>query len=223
MIDLSAILNNAQGAKAANSRDRLAQDKDTFLRLLTTQLQNQDPLNPMDSTEFTNQLVAFSGVEQQIQANQTLANLQTMSILNLSTMGLGYIGLNVDIAGNNLTFDGQTPISMSYNLLEPAANARLSIVDDTGATVFSTPAEISQGKHEFTWDGRDGSGQLLPQGNYKVQISAINDAGKTIGTSTIVPGWVEGIETGDDGNVLLLVGNNKIPITDVRKARVPGA
>ncbi len=223
-MDIQAAANNtAQNAKLKDSADRLNQNFDTFLTLLTTQLKNQDPLNPMDSNEFTNQLVNFSGVEQQIRANQTLDNLLTLNKMNMTSLGLGFIGLNVNTTGDTMEFDGTNTLPFSYTLEKEAKAAQINIIDSDGATVFTARAEITAGKHNFTWDGKDTNGATLPAGIYKVRIGATDELQKPVNSTTIVPGHVSGIESGDDGSIMLIINGAKIPLTDVKSARESGA
>lgn len=214
----SAANNTAQNTKLKDAGSRLNENFDTFLTLLTTQLKNQDPLNPMDSNEFTNQLVNFSGVEQQIRTNQTLDNLLTLNTLNMTTLGLGFIGLNVRTTGNTMSFDGTSPLSITYTLEGEADANNIHIIDKDGATVLTMRGELSPGKHDFTWDGKDMNGATVPAGQYRVQIGATDHQGKPVGASTIVPGHVSGIESADDGTILLIINGTKVPLTDIKSA-----
>lgn len=214
----SAASNTAQNTKLKDASTRLNENFDTFLTLLTTQLKNQDPLNPMDSNEFTNQLVNFSGVEQQIRSNQTLDNLLTLSTLNMTTLGLGFIGLNVRTTGDTMSFNGTAPLSFTYTLEAEARTNNIHIIDKDGATVFTAQGEVIPGKHEFTWDGKDSNGAPLPAGQYRVQIGAVDAQGKPIASSTVVPGHVSGIESAEDGTIMLIINGAKVPLTDVKSA-----
>lgn len=223
-MDVSAAVNNTgKNAKLTDSSTRLTDTFDTFLTLLTTQLKNQDPLNPMDSNEFTNQLVNFSGVEQQIRTNQTLDNLLTLNTLNLTTLGLNYIGLDVNTTGDTMTYDGTNPLTFSYALKDEAKVANINILAKDGSTVFTTRGEITAGSHNFTWDGKGTNGAVLPAGIYTVKIGATDALDKPVVSSTIVPGYVSGIETADDGTVDLIINGQKVPITDIKAARLPSA
>jgi len=221
-MEVSSVLQSlTKDSQAAAADKKLGQDFDTFLNLLTTQLQNQDPLDPMKSAEFTNQLVAFSGVEQQIRTNDALGKLLTLKSVDLTSIGIGYIGLDVETSGRSFEFDGATPAALSYTLPEEADATQISIVNENGSTIFTTSGEVEFGKHEFTWDGRDVLGQLVPPGTYTVNVAAGVDD-KSLSVPTTVPGHVSGIETTEIGEVLLLIGNKKVPITDVTKATEVG-
>lgn len=219
----AAAANGLNNEKLKQSSVSLNQNFDTFLTLLTTQLKNQDPLNPMDSNEFTNQLVNFSGVEQQIRTNQTLDNILTLNTLSMTSLGLGFIGLNVNTTGDTMQYDGTNSLSFTYKLESEAKTAKINIIDKDGVSVFSTAAEQTAGNHNFTWDGKDNNGATVPAGIYTVRIGATDATDKPINTSTIVPGHVSGIETADDGTIMMIVNGAKVPLTDIKSAREAGA
>src|SRR3954452_2810695 len=108
-------------ATTKTASNKLSQDYTTFLKLLTTQLQNQDPMSPMDSSQFTNQLVQYSQVEQQIGQNDKLEKLVKMQSNNQTQASLGFIGLDVEATGSAFTYDGSSPAKMSYTLPETPA------------------------------------------------------------------------------------------------------
>ncbi|MCK4944763.1 MAG: flagellar hook assembly protein FlgD, partial [Alphaproteobacteria bacterium] len=149
---------------AAKDSTMLNQNFDQFLLLLTTQLKNQDPLAPMDSTQFTNQLVSFSGVEQQIKMNDTMSKMLDMSQTNQTTLGLSYIGLNVALDGNQFEYPGSGVMQMSYNMPSDAAAGTVTILDKDSNVVYSQNAELSTGKHKFYWSGQDQNGTPAPAG-----------------------------------------------------------
>lgn len=211
---------SSTAASATNSADRtqLAQGFDQFLRLLTTQLQNQDPLSPMDSTEFTNQLVSFSSVEQQIKINENLNQLLKVSAASQATLGLSYIGLNVDMAGSQFLYDGTNPARMSYTLPTDALRSTISIVDANGSVVYSQSGEIDKGTYEFAWNGKDQSGNDLPSGAYELRVGALDKDNKNLTVSTKVSGIVAGIETDESGEILLLINGQKVPMSTISRA-----
>lgn len=214
---------NTSGMQNTSSQatvSRLNQDFDQFLRLLTTQLQNQDPLNPMDSTEFTNQLVAFSQVEQQIKTNDQLESLLAFQTLNLTAVGLSFIGKNVEITDSNFFKTADSSATMSYVMPEGAAKGTVTITDADGRTVYKADADITSGTHKFTWDGKDTNGVAVPEGTYTLKVSAMDVNEKSLNLTTFVPGYVEGIETGDDGNLNVIVNGRLVPVTSVRKATI---
>jgi flagellar basal-body rod modification protein FlgD len=217
-VTLTGAANNAQ--KTAVQSQKLAGDFTDFLTLLTTQLQNQDPLNPMDSTEFTNQLVQFSQVEQSINTNQKLDALVAMQLNNASSIALGYVGMDVSYPSTELAFDGATPVKVNYSLSTAAATAKITVVNQAGDVVYTGDAPKLSGLNTLAWDGTMSNGLKAPAGTYGIKIGAIDADGKSIDTQTIVSGRVKGIET-QNGIVHVLVGERAVPVTSIINAVVP--
>ncbi len=214
----------ATASNATKDTTILNENFDQFLLLLTTQLKNQDPLAPMDSTEFTNQLVSFSGVEQQIKMNDTLTELLALSQANQTnqtTLGLSYIGLNIALQGNMFEYPGDGVVKMSYNLPSDAAAGTITILDENNNVVYSQEAELSSGKHQFYWNGQDQEGTPVSAGAYQIQVNAVDNDQNSIAATTIVPGMVTGIMTADDGSIDLIIGTlyqQSIPLSSVTQA-----
>jgi flagellar basal-body rod modification protein FlgD len=205
----------------ATDRADLAQNFNQFLTLLTTQLKHQDPLSPMDSAQFTSQLVSFSQVEQQIKTNDNLAKLVSMTNTNQTTLGLSYIGLNVDMKGTKFEHAGTGSVSMAYTLPAEASVVSISIVDKDGKTVYTQSGDGTKGLHSFTWDGKDQNGDAAPAGVYNMLVGALDKDQKSIGVATTVPGYVSGIMTADDGTINLIIGRQStqvIPLSSVTQA-----
>lgn len=206
---------------AAKDANMLNQNFDQFLLLVTTQLKNQDPLAPMDSTQFTNQLVSFSGVEQQIKMNDTMSKMLDMSQTNQTTLGLSYIGLNVAMESNQFEYPGSGITQMSYIMPSDAVAGTVTILDKDNNVVYSQNAELSSGKHKFYWDGQDQDDIPVPAGAYTIHVSAIDKEQKNISTTTIVPGMVTGVMTANDGNIDLIIGSlyqQTVPLSSVTQA-----
>lgn len=206
--------------KTATSKDKLSKDYTEFLKLLTTQLQNQDPLNPMDSTEFTNQLVQFSQVEQAINSNQKLDSLLSLQLSNVASTALGYVGLDINYTSAELNFDGAKPVNINYALNTAATTSKINIINKDGNVIYSANAGTDTGKHAFKWDGKTTDGLTAPAGTYTVRIDALDADGKAISTTTVVSGHVHGIET-QDGVINLLVGDRAVPVGNVLNATQP--
>jgi len=216
-VTLSGSITDAQ--KTNQSGFKLAEDFSQFLTLLTTQLQNQDPLNPMDSSEFTNQLVQFSQVEQAINGNQKLDSLVNLQLASISSVALGYVGMDVMYRSADMNYDGETPVQVNYGLSEDAFKAEVNIFDEAGSLVYSEDVPKTVGAHEFVWDGSHiGGGQVEP-GTYSVHIDAFDKNDKVIDTSTVVSGRVRGIES-QDGLIFLLIGERAVALGNVINATV---
>lgn len=195
----------------------LADNFDTFLALLTTQLQNQDPLDPLDSSQFTEQLVQFSSVEQAINANKKLDQLVQLQTSNQLNGAVAYIGQTVEVVANQLLLkDGVGRIS--YGLDGNAAQTIVNIVDQAGRTVRTVNGETAAGRHEFEWDGRATNGAPVPDGVYNFTVTAVDADDKTVETVTASIGRVTGVETVDD--VLTLnIGALGVPFDSVFAVR----
>lgn len=218
MVDITAASLSQDIAQTQANSQKLSQDFDDFLVLLTTQLQNQDPLSPMDSTEFTNQLVGFSQVEQQINSNQKLEQLLGLQLASASTVSLGYVGMDVNFIGNETYFDGTHEPEIFYVLDETAAQSTIRITNSSGETVRTLNAEGNAGQHNITWDGKDDNGTTVPEGEYRIIVDALDSDGNAINTSTAVPGYVQGIEAKNGVTYLRLQGDTLISVNAVLSA-----
>jgi flagellar basal-body rod modification protein FlgD len=201
----------------------LNQDFDQFLRLLTTQLQNQDPLSPMDSAEFTNQLVQFSGVEQQIKTNTQLENLLAMQTLNLTALGLSFIGKDIEMPGQKFQTDGEGGADLTYMMPAGAKTGTLTILDKDSNVVYSTTPSFDEGSHTLKWDGKNKDGNLMPAGTYEVRVAALGENNAALNVQTYVPGYVQSLESADDGSLYLIVNGEQVSLTDVRKVSQPSS
>lgn len=215
-MEINTVSNTAQnGATAA--RTRLATDFDNFLILLTTQLTNQDPLDPLNSNEFVQQLVSFTGVEQAVNTNLNLENMIDLFKAGQIASAVSYLGTTVETAGNTIRLtDGQAPFS--YSLPEAAASSSITVADDSGTVVFSGPGQTTVGEHQLIWDGRDLNGVLQADGIYTLKVSALDNNGGLIPISTRVSGRVTGIETVDN-SIMLTINGTQVPIEDVISIR----
>ncbi len=209
-------INNALdfAQSTANSSAQLAEDFDSFLVLLTTQLQNQDPLSPMDSTEFTSQLVAFSGVEQQINANKKLDSLVSLNLGSSFSSSLNYVGKNVSYVSSESYFNGSDPISFDYAIDGSAADTTINIFNESGDLLLSQEVNSHDGITSFTWDGKDENGIMQPAGTYKVRVDALDSKNEPLTATTVVNGHVSGIET-QNGTTFLLIGDRAVSIGNI--------
>lgn len=190
-----------------------------FLTLLTTQLKNQDPLNPMDSKDFTNQLISLASAEQQIAQTQKMGQLLEINQATAVNMALNYIGKEVDYVGGDMQFKG-SPVNIKYFLEGDAQRTKISVADENGKVVFTTDGKKTAGSHAFEWDGKDSEGNVVPVGNYKVSIGAQNAEGKAVQTYAIVPAVVSAVETAG-GQVLLIINGKQVSIGAVQAVRQP--
>lgn len=178
-MDVTTTPNTLDPAKTANvpiveaeetSSSALASDFETFLRLLTTQLQNQDPSKPLDSTEFVAQLASFSAVEQQINTNTKLDELITQVNGGMTSDLSKWIGAEVK-SDAAVRFEG-APVDVSFTIPQSANTAQLIVTDDSGAEVDRRTIDITS--TEFSWDGIDSSLTAQPAGDYSFQIETFD-------------------------------------------------
>jgi flagellar basal-body rod modification protein FlgD len=204
---------SAQASAAENAEKGLTESFDTFLTLLTTQLRYQDPLEPMDSAEFTNQLVQFTEVEQSISTNKQLEQLIGMQNANQAVSAIGYIGNTVEATGTSMPLvDGAA--EMTYTLPENAETASVLIFNAAGQLVQSIDAPTIAGKHTVAWNGEASDGSTMPDGTYTIAVSARNANSDVLEVPTGIVGKVTGTQNDETGAHLsigsVLVGLDKI-------------
>lgn len=205
----------------ARSSAKLAENFDTFLNLLTAQLKNQDPLEPMDANQFTQQLVQFSGVEQAIQTNKKLDTLADLVRGQSGGTAVGYLGREVTARSADARLeDGQA--SWHYRLDGSAAKVALLVQDGAGKIVAALPGESGAGTHDAVWDGTDANGRKLPEGIYTLSVAAQNEDGQEIGTAVTLDGRVSGVEMAADGPSLV-VGGVAVRLEDVLAIHEPAS
>jgi len=212
-MDITTIGSGAEVETKSASRNKLAKDLDSFLQLLTSQLKNQDPLSPMDSTEFTNQLVQFAQVEQQINSNESLTSLIGLSQQNIVTSAVNYMGKTVEANSPNFPLQ-QGSAKVAYGLLDEAQSTAIIIRDAAGQIVYSTTGEKTKGVHPLTWDGKSSGGQQLPDGTYKIEVTALSKDGEAVETYTTAFGKVTGVTT-KDGQTLVVMDKLGVPIDKI--------
>lgn len=192
-------------SKSASSLTQLSSDLDNFLTILTTQLQYQDPLSPMDTHEFTNQLVQFAGVEQSIQQNKNLESLISLQETNNMVGAVSYIGKEVEVTGQTTKLENGGA-AFNYTMPEDAAAAIIAIYDANGTQVYSGKAETAAGTHTILWDGKANNGDTQDDGYYTIQIAAANADGEQIDPTYTVRSVVTGVGIEDDTPFLDLDG-----------------
>lgn len=219
MVD--AVTNTAATNAAASSgagRKRLAESFDTFLTLLTAQLKNQDPMSPMDSTQFTQQLVQMTGVEQQLETNDLLKQVVAQGNQGLSS-AVSLIGKEVRAASNEAGL-ANGKAEWSYNLPRNASEVKLEILDADGRIVRTLAGDKGAGDHKFTWNGKDQAGLNATPGVYTLRIAAKDASGAAVSATTYVDGLVNSVEQAG-GSTLVAINGAKIPWERVTHIRQP--
>jgi flagellar basal-body rod modification protein FlgD len=197
------------GTSALNS---LSNNFSSFLTLLMTQLQNQDPTSPMDSTQFTSELVQFSSVQQQIDTNSNLAQLIQLTQASQVEQSAGMLGKPITVNSSQLTLqDGQATVNFNTAASEPVT---ISVANANGSVIGSTTLTSSAGENTWNWNGKDANGAQMPDGAYTVNVSTSS----ATGTSTAVPFTVTGTATAvvnNSGTVDLSMGSLSVPFTNI--------
>jgi flagellar basal-body rod modification protein FlgD len=200
-------------AAAPDAMAQLSGNFSTFLTLLTTQLKNQDPTAPMDSNQFTQQLVEFSQVEQQINSNTSLKTLIAQGTSQAGISATTYLGRNVSVTNGKASLtSGQA--NWSYSLGTDAAATQLTVTDANGKVVYTGAGQTSAGNNSFSWNGQDNNGNKLSDGTYKLAITASASDGSAVTTSVASAGTVSQIDM-TSGTPQLVIGNMEVAVTDI--------
>ena len=210
-----------QTTQSSGPRSNIAGDFNRFLTLLTTQLQNQDPLSPLDATEFTNQLVQFSQVEQTVHMNQRLANLLALQEKEQAGAAVAYIGKAVDALSPKLPLvDGEAGLFFAVD--GEAKQVALNIYDDAGRLVQTLKGPAAPGMHRLTWNGTDLSGAKVKDGVYRMELVARDAAQKALSGQTGFTGRVDEVGSAD-GQIVLSAAGVAVPLTEVVAVRKAAA
>jgi flagellar basal-body rod modification protein FlgD len=179
---------NAAGA----GKSSIADNFQAFLRLLTTQLKHQNPLDPLDTNQFTQQLVQFAQVEQQLKSNDQLAKLVALEQTAQATYALAFVGQTVVVDGATAPLRSGKAV---WDLSVPKpSTAVITITSATGQTVYSGAFTMGAGRQPFVWDGRDASGRQWPDGNYTISVVAQDANRQPVAITTEIEGTVESID-----------------------------
>jgi len=192
----AAAASTASGSSPNNSTgidaNTIAGNFQTFLTLLTTQLQNQNPLDPLDTNQFTQQLVMFAQVEQQLKSNDELSTLVSLEKSAQATTALAYVGQTVAVNGQTAALtNGQA--TWSLQVPKPSTGT-ITIASQTGQTVFTGNYTLQAGTQNFSWDGRDNNGVQWPDGNYTISVTAKDASGQSVAIPTDIQGVVDSID-----------------------------
>jgi flagellar basal-body rod modification protein FlgD len=221
---VSNVASSAAAASSASGNQQLslASNFNTFLTLLTTQLKNQSPTSPADSSQFTQQLVEFAGVQQQVQSNTLLQQLVTATQANQVASASSYIGTTIQATGNS---GGLTNglAEFGYNLASTAANAQVTISDSSGNIVFEGSGPTSAGDNLVKWDGKNSfTGQTEPNGAYTISVKATDASGNAVSATPFVTGVVDSASI-SNGTVVLDVNGLQVPVSSITKvSNLPG-
>lgn len=207
------------GSVSQNNADSL---KTEFLTLLIAQLQNQDPLNPTDASEFTAQLATFSQLEQSIRTNQLLSEQASLQTSILATSAASFIGKVAEVAGDGLTVSGGSVPTATFSLPVPAADTTVKIRDEDGNLVRTIDIGSSPlGSRSFVWDGLDAAGQPVADGDYRMEVVATTQDGTEIPVDVSTHGLVKGVRF-LNGIVLLSINGREYTLGELLGLRESG-
>ena len=207
---------NASSASAANAlaSQQIAGNFQSFLTLLTTQLQNQNPLDPLDTNQFTQQLVEFAGVQQQLNTNDSLATLVSLQQTAQSTQALGFVGKTAVVSGSTAALTDSTA---TWQLSVPTASTvDINITASNGQTVFTGTYNATAGNNQpFSWNGQGTDGTQEPAGNYTLTATAKDSSNNTVAITTQVEGVVSSVDL-TQSPPLLTIGGNTFTVNQIQ-------
>jgi len=184
----------------------IASNFTTFLQLLTTQLKNQNPLDPLDTNQFTQQLVQFAQVEQQMKSNDQLSSLVSLEKSAQASTALAYVGATVVVDGSTAALTNGSA-TWNLNVTKPST-ATITIKDSTGQNVFTGTAGVNPGTQTFTWDGRGNDGRIWPSGNYTLTATAVDASNQSVAISTEVQAVVDSVDLSQSPPIMSINGQN---------------
>ena len=191
--------------------------QEAFLKMFLAQVTNQNPLDPMDNTEFTAQLAQFSSLEQLQLINENLGSLSTLETVMNRTSALSYLGKEVIFSGGAVPVVDGVAGKVTFDLESDAAELRATIYDANGDLVADLDAgAMEAGSNTFQWDGTDYDGDKVEDGAYVIRLTAYDSDGQTVSISNkLIRATVTGYQVGDDGKDYLLIGDTALGLNDV--------
>ena len=203
----SSSSSSSSNSLSSTTGSTLAGNFQTFLTLLTTQLQNQNPLDPLDTNQFTQQLVQFAGVEQQLKTNTELSTLVSLQQTAQATQALNFVGHTAVVDGSTATM---TSSSATWHLSVPSsAQVDISIANSSGQTVFTGKYTAGAGSDiPFTWNGQGNDGTQWPDGKYTISATGKDASGNPVGVAAQVQGKVSSVDLTQSPPLLTIDGNS---------------
>ncbi|MCM0081063.1 flagellar hook assembly protein FlgD [Geomonas sp. Red32] len=213
-VTTTAATSNTSAADAA-MKQSAGLNKDDFLKLFVTQLQNQDPLNPQDSSQFIGQLAQLTQVEQAYNTNTNLQSLLNQGTNGMTMSSVSMIGKTVEAPGSQVNLQSGSATSINFSLAGAADSLTVTVKDATGAAVKTiTAGSTSAGEGSVSWDGTDASGNQLASGAYSFSVSAKDSSGNNVVATPLIKGKVDGVDM-SGATPVLTIGNVRLNLTDV--------
>jgi flagellar basal-body rod modification protein FlgD len=214
---VTGVTTSTTGTSAADAAMKAStgMNKDDFLKLFVTQLQNQDPLNPQDSTQFLSQLAQMTQVEQAYNTNSNLTSMLNQGVYNATMSSVSLIGKQVEAPGSQVGLQSGSSAAINFNLGSPASQVTVKVLDSNGATVKTlTGGAASAGAGSIAWDGTNDAGTQQASGVYSFSVSATDASGTAVTSTGIIKGKVDGVDM--SGTIpILSIGNVKLSLTDI--------
>jgi len=202
-------------AATTETQDNDVMGKEDFLTLLVAQLQNQDPLNPSESTEFTAQLAQFSSLEQLQNMNATLDAFEVYQSASNNIQSSAFIGKTVTASGSMFTVSNGEAAPISFNLESDASTVYIQIYDQYEGFVDDIEVGfLDAGEQQVRWDGMDSDGQAVADGAYQFTVMAADAEGNTVSTTSYTTGRVTGLDYAT-GSTNLLIEDYEVPLSSV--------
>ena len=216
VISAPAASSSSSGSSSSTTKTTgIADNFQTFLTLLTTQLQNQNPLDPLDTNQFTQQLVQFAGVEQQLKTNDQLSALIGLQKTAQSTQALNFVGSTAVVDGSSTNLANGKAV-WALGVSKPST-VTVTISNAAGQAVYTGNFAMNAGDHQaFAWDGRGNDGAQWPDGTYTLTATAKDASGQTTAISTEIQGVVDSADLSQDPPVLS-IGGQQFTIDKVKK------
>jgi flagellar basal-body rod modification protein FlgD len=213
----------AQTTSTSNvASDAFTKSSNTYLQLFLTQLKNQDPTQPFETKDMTQQLSQLTNSQQLIETNKNLERLiATQNNSNASSLS-SFINKEVEYQSDKFSFDGTNKSEIGYIISGKYTKTNVEILNDQGKVIFQKNGEISKGRHDFVWDGKDKSGNAAKAGKYQIRVSGLGSNEKYEPQNTVVKGIVSGIDFASSAEPLIEVGSgsNLVPVELSRIASV---
>ncbi|MCJ2059356.1 flagellar hook assembly protein FlgD [Methylobacterium sp. J-048] len=204
---------SSSSASSANATE-IAGNFTQFLTLLTTQLKNQNPLDPMDTNQFTQQLVQFAGVEQQLKSNDRLDSILTASKSASSASATSYIGKSITADGSTSQLS-KGSASWTLTPARAASKAVVTILDSNSNVVATQTTSLTAGSQTYSWNGKTSAGLTAPDGTYSIKVSASDATGTNVSVDTSLNGTVDSVDLTGTAPVLM-IGSQKVPLSSVQ-------
>jgi flagellar basal-body rod modification protein FlgD len=210
----AASVSTSASTSTGSDKQAIAGNFNDFLKLLTTQLRNQSPLDPLDTNQFTQQLVAFASVEQQLKTNDSLTALITNAKASSASTAAGFVGRQVTADGATAAL-AKGKAAWTINPARDVRQATITISDAKGMAVASQTRALTAGAQSFTWDGRTSAGLPAPEGDYTLAVTGLDAGGQPVAVSTNIAGPVDSVDV-SGSEPMLLVGSARVPMSKVK-------